>query len=222
VGSFDPTGSNSQQNLIERWDGTAWKVVPTTAAGISSNLFSVTATSASNAWAVGQTFTGSRDETLIERWNGTTWTRSASPDPANGANVLEGVDASSASNAFAVGFGVVNGAERTLALRWNGSTWSPVTTPNPAAPGDKELHSVAMTSASDAWAVGGTFTNDRTITMHWDGSAWKLVPSPSPRLLNHLNAVAAGGGSGPWAVGEAIDGDPSDTDQGQAIALNCC
>jgi hypothetical protein len=132
------------------------------------------------------------------------------------------VDASSASSALAVGFGVVNGAERTLALRWNGTNWSPVTSPNPPAPGDKELHAVTMISATDAWAVGGTFTNDRTITMHWDGSAWKLVPSPNPRLLNHLNAVAVGGGSGPWAVGEAIDGDPSDTSPGQPIALHCC
>jgi hypothetical protein len=33
----------------------------------------VTATSASSAWAVGQTGTAGRIKTLILHWNGTTW-----------------------------------------------------------------------------------------------------------------------------------------------------
>ena len=47
-------------------------------------LSGVTATSASNAWAVGA-ITADPGQTLIERWNGTAWMRVPSPTRINGA-----------------------------------------------------------------------------------------------------------------------------------------
>jgi len=45
-------------SLIERWNGSAWRVVPVPRAGASdSDLWGVTALSASNAWAVGNQVT---------------------------------------------------------------------------------------------------------------------------------------------------------------------
>src|SRR5260221_7651027 len=100
----------------------------------------VTATSARNAWAVGNTgpvlaaaasprnvwaadVTGGhqviKPKALILHWNGKAWTRVPSPSPAGGALLL-GVTATSARNAWAVGgnsgFG---GKEKALVLRWN-------------------------------------------------------------------------------------------------------
>ena len=58
----------SGQTLIVRWNGTAWKRIPSPSPA-GSTLYGVAATSASNAWAVGS----AGGKTLIERWNGTTW-----------------------------------------------------------------------------------------------------------------------------------------------------
>lgn len=62
--------------LIERWDGAAWKQVPSPDLA-GSELYSISAASAHNIWAVGW-----RDgpRCLIEHWNGSTWRRVASPD----------------------------------------------------------------------------------------------------------------------------------------------
>jgi hypothetical protein len=63
------TGATSFGTVILRWNGTAWKQVPSPSPAPSAGLSGVAATSASNAWAVGNT--GST--TLILRWNGTAW-----------------------------------------------------------------------------------------------------------------------------------------------------
>jgi len=79
----------------------------------------VAATSASNAWAVGNTSSG----TLIVRWNGTAWKRV--PSPGRAGSLLYGVAATSARNAWAVGdtSKINHGSSETLILRWNGTSW---------------------------------------------------------------------------------------------------
>jgi len=69
---------------------------------ISGQLFGVAATSAGNAWAVGDTPSG---KTLIVHWNGQVWKQVPSPSPSSAkfGNELESVAATSASNAWAVG-----------------------------------------------------------------------------------------------------------------------
>jgi hypothetical protein len=61
--------------VILRWNGKRWKQVPSPGPRASSALFSVAATAARNAWAVGYTSAknGSSSKVLIERWNGTAW-----------------------------------------------------------------------------------------------------------------------------------------------------
>jgi hypothetical protein len=46
--------STTEQGLILRWNGTAWKQVPAPSPGTVSTLSAVGATSASSAWAVGR------------------------------------------------------------------------------------------------------------------------------------------------------------------------
>src|SRR5262249_5307276 len=83
-------------------------------------LDGVAATSARNAWAVGDRGNG---KTLIMHWNGTTWKQVPSPSPASGST-LSGVAATSARNAWAVG--VINSTAKVLIVRWNGTTWKKV------------------------------------------------------------------------------------------------
>jgi hypothetical protein len=120
-------GGGPWQPLIEHWNGTAWTVQkfagpdgPPSQAVLSG----VTATSATNAWAVGHY----RDGRLVLHWNGTAWHVQKSPNPGKFGNYLYAVSATSPTNAWAVGSYYVpqmNGIIKALALHWNGTTWTP-------------------------------------------------------------------------------------------------
>jgi hypothetical protein len=197
--------------LIEHWNGTAWKQVPSPKPSTSDNeLFSVAATSAANAWAVGS-YAGSRvEQTLIEHWNGTAWKQVPSPNPALtgfGFNELTGVAATSAANAWAVG-DYINSSDtavQTLIVHWNGTAWKQVPSPNPSTV-HSVLFGVAATSPTNAWAFGefNPFGSSAKILIaHWNGTAWKQVPSPNPGTPGdaELNGMTATSSANAWAVG---------------------
>jgi hypothetical protein len=100
--------------LIEHWNGTNWKVVPSPILGSYGQLDGIAAVTASNIWAVGET--GDRSNryggfnpfgTLIEQWDGTGWNIVSGPNlgssPGSSENELTGVAAVSASDVWAVG-----------------------------------------------------------------------------------------------------------------------
>jgi len=115
--------------LIEHWDGSSWKLFPSSNTGF---LDGVAFTSRSSGWAVGD---GPHSQsvggfTLTERWNGTTWPQAASPSIGLN-NHLSAVAATSRSSAWAVGEyynGVIS--YRTLIEHWNGSSWQIVPSPD--------------------------------------------------------------------------------------------
>src|SRR5215472_10459532 len=88
------------KTMTVRWNGTAWKQVPSPSPAGDSVLTAVAATSTGNAWAVG--YTRKSGKTLIERWNGTAWKQVPSPTPGPLSQLL-GVAATSARNAWAAG-----------------------------------------------------------------------------------------------------------------------
>ena len=93
--------TNSGKTLTVHWNGTAWTHIPSPSLGDYSSLSGVTATSASNAWAVGYGLSNTgAGKTLILQWNGTTWTQVPSPSPGPYAS-LSGVAATSTSDAWA-------------------------------------------------------------------------------------------------------------------------
>jgi len=198
--------------LVERWNGSAWKLASAPSPGGSgiSRLFGVAATSASNAWAVGDYNPGGAYKSLIEHWNGSAWKQQTSPNPSSTDTFLVGVDATSASSAWAVGAYETGSVFDTLAVRWNGSSWKKVSTPNPSAT-QSEFAGVAAVSASNAWAVGyyHNGSKDQTLIEHWNGSTWKKVSSPDPGgsgRNNYLTGVSATSASNVWAVGEYANG----------------
>ena len=127
-------------------------------------LNGVAATSARNAWAVGDI---NFSQSLILHWNGTAWKRVPSPSPP-GAQ-LHGVAATSATNAWAVG----QTDTATLILHWNGTAWTRVPSPSPASD-TSYLWGVAAT-ARTAWTVGAAYRSGvpRTLILHWNSAAWK-------------------------------------------------
>src|SRR5262252_9211354 len=117
--------------------------VPVTSSLLYPALFGVAATSAKDAWAVGQYQSASGLlRTLIMHWNGTAWTRVSSPNPVPGGDTLNAVAAVSASDAWAVGG--KNG--RPLILRWNGKVWRQTSSSDLVG----ALAAVTVTSATDA------------------------------------------------------------------------
>jgi len=163
-------GFGGIKTLILHWNGVAWKQVPSPSPGRIGALNGVTATSASNVWAVGcagHCFGPmATTRTMIVHWNGTAWKYVASPSPASNS-VLAAVTATSASNTWAVGY--TRNRYRTLIERWNGTAWKQVPSPTPGQ--FSQLVGVAATSASNAWAVGSDLGT--TIVQHWNGTIWK-------------------------------------------------
>jgi hypothetical protein len=87
-----PPAEAATLTLIEHFDGTSWKVVPSPNIGPksvyqSNRLFGLTASSPTDIWAFGSYFAADgsgHQRTLLLHWNGTKWTIAPSPDPTNG------------------------------------------------------------------------------------------------------------------------------------------
>ena len=164
VGDYINNSDTAHRTLIEHWNGTAWKQVPSpNPSSTYSVLFGVTATSATNAWAIGQFNPIPGAKPLILHWNGITWKQVPSPNP--GGALLSGITATSSANAWAVGGYSSNGHAKTLILRWTGTAWKQVPSPNP---GESVLSGVAATSVTNIWAVGNyvSSSGNKTLTVH--------------------------------------------------------
>ena len=206
------------RTLIEQWNGADWCRVPSpNPSGTSepSGLNSVSATSATDAWAVGSFNSATGGErTLILHWDGTSWQRVASPDPSGTykENFLIGVAAVSSSDAWAVGHYSASTGQHTMILHWNGMSWTQAASPNPAPYGN--LFGVAATSSA-AWAVGSTGgVPIQTLAIRPTATGWQQAFSPNPSTgtePNVLTGVAIASSSDAWAVGHYSTGSP-DTD----------
>ncbi len=71
-----------------------------------------------------------------------------------------------------------------------------------AAPGSNSIYGLVSLTSSDAWAVGGTGSNNtQTLIEHWDGTNWAVVPSPRTAVFSQLYGVAARSPKDVWSVG---------------------
>jgi erythromycin esterase-like protein len=207
------TGSGMNATLTERWNGSAWTVVPSPAPGTDSGLRSVRGTSPTDVWAVGSYYDGTMRKTLILHWDGRAWTQVTSPSPGGTDNELFGVRAVSATDAWAAGYDITSGStDQTLILHWDGSAWTQVASPSPGTAG-AVLEAVSATSSTDAWAVGSSFTADteETLTLHWNGRKWAQVASPNRGTEDELFAVRGTSSTDTWAVGLAAVGGVDQT-----------
>ena len=117
----------------------------------STVLRAVSATGASDIWAVGiaTNLLTNMDGTLTEHWNGNSWSIVPGVNPYPGPNDLFGVTAVSPGDAWAVG--VTGGL--TLIGRWNGSSWSVFPSPNVTG----GLNAATAITSCDVWTVGQTY-----------------------------------------------------------------
>jgi len=193
--------------MIEHWNGRGWRVVPVPRAGTSdSDLWAVTAFSATNAWAVGNENIGAfRFRPLIEHWNGTAWTLVRVPSPpvtGTGASLF-GVAATSPRDIWAVGDYQTGTRFQPLIEHFNGTRWALIPAP---VPGSAILSRVSMLTPANGWAVGirgaNTPTHTQALIEHWNGHHW--APARTPALADsRLADVLALSPHLAWAVGSA-------------------
>jgi hypothetical protein len=186
-----------------------WQVVPSENPQpqqvTNSTFASVSMTSATDGWAVGQFMDKNAiGHPLAEHWDGSAFSRAAAPTPKGRQAGLAGVDELNPTANFVA--------------HWNGTTWSVVPSPclegmnASACSGNSinlnELTGVTALSGSDAWASGSE-SNVKDMNfhipyvLHWNGTAWSLVKTPNRggegSLLNGITALAA---DDVWAVGQ--------------------
>lgn len=197
VGSYD-TGSGSR-TLIEHWNGTTWRIVPSpnpASGGPTNALTAVVALSATNAWAIGfyeKPTTSFR--TLVLHWNGSHWSVVPSPNSGTGENTLLALAARSRTDIWAVGYHQArpSGSRQTLTEHWNGSSWRIVHSPNVGSGDGNLMFGVAFDPAGRAWAVGTDPKKfSSTLAMRHTASGWSVTPTVDPGDGDRfLQAVAA-------------------------------
>jgi hypothetical protein len=81
-----------------------------------------------------------------------------------------------------------------------------VARPSRRPPRSTYLYGVAVTSTTDAWAVGYGDGGAGAFVAHWNGTAWTSVPAPA---LNTLNTVSARSAGDVWVAGSDASGAPA-------------
>ncbi len=178
---LDPQSRN--QTLILHWNGRTWRrAVAPPVATFGTRLSAIAAASASDAWAVGQYYSGAdTDQPLILRWNGRSWSRARLPGAGSRTEMLYGV-AASKSSAWAVGLGPclgpsINCPSKSLIMHWNGRSWAVTGSISISdATNQNSLAGVAV-SGPGAWAVGSYFPAALSepvfaLLERWNGRAW--------------------------------------------------
>lgn len=161
----------------------SWSIVPSpNPPATRATLSSISCSSPTSCFAVGDAFGHGKDRALVEHWDGTAW--SVMPTPGITAiGFLNAVSCASVRSCSAVGSRFVGGGGlgQTLAARWDGSSWSQIPTPTPG-PG-AGLIGVSCVDGSSCVAVGESISasgSERTLIEAWDGTRWSVVASPTP------------------------------------------
>ena len=220
VGNIFGKQVNYGATLVEHWDGTQWRVVPSpnvytngsATQGDTNTLMAVSALSPNDVWMVGSSTSatkrstlepgGTWTEKLIEHWDGKQVTIVPSPNPALTGTMLRGVAAIAPDNVWTVGWDGDRTGKPVVVEHWDGKQWSVV----PAVEG--YLSAISAVSAQDVWAVGGMPVPglpSKGLVEHWDGSQWKFIPGvrPDNNSAYEFDGVAAISATDVWAVGSS-------------------
>ena len=202
VGYAEDFASLKSTTLVERWNGSSWRIVPSPNPGgpnLPNTLAAVDVAAPNDVWAVGSV--GFPQTSLILRWNGSRWR-----PVRNGCGVaLNGVEVVSTTDIWAVGSGTT--------CHFDGTEWAIIPSPQPQGQFSElayVLQDVSSTGPNDVWASGyrvieyGEYFDFQSIVEHWDGTAWTLNRIVPGHRLSGIEALAA---NDVWAVGtDAIRG----------------
>ncbi len=182
------------------WNGTSWSQMALPALAGSTDIASVSASSSTDAWAVGQSCNDLKGKcnVLLLHWNGAKWSQVTIHGLASIFPDLYSVADLSPTDAWAVGSSFLG----SLALHWNGRAWVDVAVPGSGGFTEGIDAVAAIPGTSEIWALeaasGGQFM------LRWNGSSWRGFPLPpeTGRLRFYtVSDVAASGATNAWDVG---------------------
>jgi hypothetical protein len=189
VGSFEyevREVSTRTAPLIERWDGTHWRIErpPDTAGSQGAALQGVDCRSPQRCTAVGwEQLAGGAYGPFAVGWNGTAWTREPVPAfPGSPDTELNAVACPRDDSCTAVGYTQQRSGAALLGLTWNGSTWETQQMPQLRGAADTALNAVDCARSGACVAVGAYRTQSllqRALTATWNGTRWTVVPMPA-------------------------------------------
>jgi len=195
-------------SLIDAWNGGAWQIARTPKLHSQRDiLYSATAVSASDVWAVGiQQDQSGVFGTLIEHFDGKRWSVVPSPNPGRFGNQLYGVAAAGPSDIWAVGQRNDATSDTPLAEHWDGRSWSVASVPSAGLTGG-ELQAVAV-SDGQVWAVGQSDDAAHQafpLIEHLSHGTWTAQqPAGLGTGFSDVNGVAVAGRT-VWIAGEYLD-----------------
>ena len=145
----------ANQTLTERFNGSAWSVVPSPNVGTGNNALNDVSMIPGAGWAVGYAQGSGSYQPLALGWDGTHWTI-ASAGTFPGDALFTSVDTLADGSAWAAGFQrTAAGTRQTLIEQESGGTWAPVASQDDGtATTDNSLTAVAGTQETGLWAVG--------------------------------------------------------------------
>jgi hypothetical protein len=181
---------------IWRWSGKKFVVakIPKLRSG-GFAITSISASSATNAWAVGMMLRPGSNNEVALHWNGKTWAAVTMPTDATA------VATSGPLNAWAIG------DDGTTLLHWNGMVWSEAAFTPPGIVVD----AIATSSPHLAYAVGSRLSptgSPRTVIRRFDGKTWSSALLGTGARAAQLISVSIHGTSA-WAVGAHTDANSS-------------
>jgi hypothetical protein len=185
---------------ILEWNGASWAQMTLPTLKGSTDIAGVSASSATDAWAVGQscndlTF---RCNVLLLHWNGTTWSQVTVPHLASIFPDLYAVADLSPTDAWAVGSSFLG----SLALHWNGHRWVNVPVPGNSGFNQGFDAVAAIPGTSEIWALEAA--SGGQLMLKWNGSEFVgfSLPREKGKLSEYtVTGVAASSTSNAWDVG---------------------
>jgi S-layer homology domain len=176
-------GTQTEDLLILRWDGSVWSIVPNPDLDADFAFFKdVVALSANNAWAVGSYGTNESPEILVMHWDGSSWNLVPSPNPSPSCcPMLDAIVALPGGDMWAVGdyHFPDHIVFRTLAQYYPASCGSTVT-PTPVLPTATATQPPAPTNTPTRTATTLPATSTPGISTATSTSIPTTAPSNTP------------------------------------------
>ncbi len=166
VGSLSTKASFTKHELIEHWDGLAWKSIAapeqkSSAYRIeSASLHSVAASSATDVWAVGEWILDGEELGSVLHWNGHVWSRVQVVTPESRGNWLNAITSVASDDIWTVGEWKNPNTRliESYAEHWDGKSWNFYQWPNSygQAPSNAsfKLYNIVGIQHGSVWAVG--------------------------------------------------------------------
>ena len=190
---FSSNGSRPGKPLIERWNGRTWSRARLPSAWPGGLAF-VAASSASNAWALGQEPSGT---THLLHWTGHGWRNSRFPGTPGTFYGNLGLTAAPGGRAWLI----ASASGSAQIFGWNGTRWGQQS--YPCSGTFCNLYRIEARTGKDAWAVGNYVTSSLDggpLALHWTGSSWRSTPVPFVKF-GFLTGVFSVSPTSAWAVG---------------------